>query len=543
MTYPLQHRASSLQQRHLRLALLAVILAVGAYFRAWHVRQPFVDAFSWRQASTAMIAENYYRTDPNILLPEVNWSGPGPNYQGREFQTVTYLASIIYRVLGQRDWIGRGIAGAFGLWGIFALYQLVRRVWDDEHATVAGATMAILPGSIFVERSFLPDPAMVALATTTVWLFVVWLQKNDFKYFVLAGIVGGWGFATKLPGLIVGLPMAYAALSSLGVRALTRPRTLRQLALLSTLMLTPVIAWYLWARHVALTYPPYHFAGEGNWLWNAGVSRWLHQGYFLPRLADHLSRWLWTPMIWMLVAIGTMLGASRLPTSQSVAVDDAVTGVRRAPLLFHWWLVAGAIFYVIGARELVDNPWNLHIVNPAAAALAALAIVRIANWCSARVSTGGKSVRWGMVALMLVVATITSRSRLLEMYTSYAQRGLALGVALERVSAPHDLVLTMASALGDPTPIYYARRRGWIFPPARNGHSWGEMPKDDRESIALLDSLRAQGASWLGVTIEQMEMLRAHPTLLAHVRSTSTPVETDSDFTIFRLHPVGLAKP
>ena len=105
------------------------------------------------------MAENYYRVNANIFMPQVNWVGPGPSYQGREFQTVTYITALLYRVLGEKDWLGRVVAIAFGLWGIFALYQLIRQVWSEAHGLAGAAVMAVLPGSVIVERSFLPDPA------------------------------------------------------------------------------------------------------------------------------------------------------------------------------------------------------------------------------------------------------------------------------------------------------------------------------------------------------------------------------------------------
>ena len=145
-----------------------------------------------------MMAENYYRTNWNIFYPEVNWNGPGPSYQGREFQTVTYIAALLYGVFGQQDWVGRSVVVAFGVWGIFALYQLVRRVWDEERALAGAAVMALLPGSIFIERSFLPDPAMVALVVTSLWMFVAYLQTERLRYLVLAGVIGAWGLLTKI---------------------------------------------------------------------------------------------------------------------------------------------------------------------------------------------------------------------------------------------------------------------------------------------------------------------------------------------------------
>src|SRR5512147_14438 len=202
------HQVSGFHSKsgHITLALIGILL-IASVLRFTQITQPFTDAFSWRETSVAMMAENYYRTNGNIFYPEVNWPGPGPNYQGREFQTVSYLASLLYPITGQQDWVGRSVAVLFGLWGIFALFHLVRRVWDDEHAVFSAAVMAVLPGSIIVDRSFLPDPVMVALVVTCVWMFVAYLQTEKMRYLILAALFGSWGFCTKIPGLIVGLPM------------------------------------------------------------------------------------------------------------------------------------------------------------------------------------------------------------------------------------------------------------------------------------------------------------------------------------------------
>jgi hypothetical protein len=79
---------------NLNASLLILILIFAAALRLRHIEQPLTDAFSWRQSSTAMMADNYYQRNRNILYPEVSWSGPGPSYQGREFQTVSYFTGL-----------------------------------------------------------------------------------------------------------------------------------------------------------------------------------------------------------------------------------------------------------------------------------------------------------------------------------------------------------------------------------------------------------------------------------------------------------------
>src|SRR5213595_49024 len=204
--------------------LLAGILVLGAVLRFNYITQPFTDVFSWRQASTAMMASNFYHRSWNIFYPEVNWTGPGPGYQGREFQTVSYIAALVYVFVGEHDWVGRSVATLFGLWGIFALYQLVRRVWNEQRALLSAAVMALLPGSIFIERSFLSDPAMVALMTTSIWMLIVYLQTDRLRFLLLSGVIGVWGVLTKPPGLVISFAMIYATLTILRFRHKLKPR-------------------------------------------------------------------------------------------------------------------------------------------------------------------------------------------------------------------------------------------------------------------------------------------------------------------------------
>jgi|GEM_PF-5561099 len=137
---------------------LIAILTLAAFFRLDLINQPFVDFVSWRQSDNATIADNFYRRNLNILYPEVSWNGLDPNYVGYEFQTLTYLAGLLYHFIGQHDWVDRIIPVLFGLWGIFALYQLICCVWDEKRALVSSAVMAFLPGSIYIERSCISDP-------------------------------------------------------------------------------------------------------------------------------------------------------------------------------------------------------------------------------------------------------------------------------------------------------------------------------------------------------------------------------------------------
>ncbi len=505
------------------MVILVAALAVGAALRMERIRQPYVDAFSWRQSSTAMIAGNFYRTNPNIFYPQVDWTGPGPGYQGREFQTVTYLASIGYRLFGQRDWIGRGVAIMFGLAGIIALYALVRRAWDEPRALASAWMLAVIPGAIFVDRSFLPDPAMVAFMTAAVWLWLCYLQTRTTGSLIGAGVLGALGGLTKIPGLIVGLPMLYAAVTMRGWRGLMRPRELLPALAGAALILLPVVAYYAWARHLALTYPPHHFAGAGNWLWDLGWARVLEHRFFLPGLANRATIWLWTMPVIVMLGAGLLLRPPRSKREQGT------------PWLFHWWLVGGAVLFLAGGRELVNNPWNLQILNPAVAALAAHALVTAAVFVGRHASARLSAL---VIAAALAAVVFYARPRLGWMYHPYAGPGRELGLALREVSEPGDLVVTIADAAPDPVAIFYSERRGWVFPPA---HTWGtgvDFP-EDADAIEIIEELRSLGARWFGIVTRTNDIDAERPGFARHLMDHTREHVRTADWVIFDLNAGG----
>jgi hypothetical protein len=73
-----------------------------------------------------------------------------------------------------------------------------------------------------------------------------------------------------------------------------RLRHLIRLMTASTVMLTPVLGYYVWAIHVSHAYPPYHVAAANNWVWDAGFGTWLKAGYFLPSVTS-IAKLLWGP--------------------------------------------------------------------------------------------------------------------------------------------------------------------------------------------------------------------------------------------------------
>ncbi len=480
--------------------ILSFILLLAFVLRLWGINQPYVDIIGWRQCSVAMMAENFFRVDPNIFFPAINWSGPGPGYNGREFQTISYIASLLYRLFGQHDAIGRCVALVFGLWGVFATYKLVEEVWDKRSGLAAAFLMAIMPSPILFDRSFIPDPVMVSLVVTGVWLLLVYLRSGSRKFIILAAVTLCLGFLTKIPGMLTGIAIAYALLyMTIDKRKLDLKRFV-PVVIAGVAILIVVAAYYLWARYLSTHYPPYHFAGSDGWVWSQGLVAWMQQGYFLDRFLYCAKDLLWGWPALCLFLVGIIFFNYREPALRREKADHEY---RKPVYLFHFWALGCIVFYAIGAQELVDNFWNFHIFSPVVAAFAARGLILLTTF-----GTRSKAfflIRFGVIVLILAWVNYPVWRYL---RTPFYQSEYEMGTALRNYRQDGEPVVVLGREFGSPVSIFYTRSKGWVFPPAGKD-DWASFPKDDTTAIRILKDLQRQGAGWFAVVAPQYEDIRS----------------------------------
>lgn len=515
---------------------LAAIIDAGFFLRLHHVRQPFVDNFSWRQASTAMMAANFYRGHWNIFMPQVDWTGPGPSYQGREFQLVTYTTALLWKVFGQRDAIGRLIGVFAGTWGLFAFFQLVRRVWDEDRALLSAGLLALMPGAVFIDRSFLPDPTMLSLLLTGSWLLVAWLLSTQ-RSTGLLGVALGFvvlAFLAKLPGLSILPALGYSVYAILQARGQWTREILPKALRIAALAMVPIVLYYAWAIYLGRTYPPFHIAGQGNWIRPDRLPEWLEAGYFLPSLWQNATVWLWTWPLLLLMAVGLLSTPS-----------DARVLRGQPKWFFHAWLVGGVVLWIIAAKELRSNVWNMHVLNPIAAAFGGLGLYRLACLPDGR-TRFGPPLSLALVTVAFAVLFFTAREARELMYRPDALPSRSMGLALRDLAKPDDLVVTIAHDVGDPIGIYYSGHRGWVFPPAGvpdNPH-WNKLPADPAISIRVLNELRQQGARWMAIAVTARDdspgregFWENHRDFVSYIDATCEFVAMNHEYVIYRIPP------
>jgi 4-amino-4-deoxy-L-arabinose transferase-like glycosyltransferase len=99
----------------------------------------------------------------------------------------------------------------FGVITVLVLYDLVRRCFGRIAGFVAGAALATTPITVAMSRHNNPDALVALCCVGALWFFVRALQDGRTRWIVLAGIMVGLGFETKMgialvvvPGIVLG---------------------------------------------------------------------------------------------------------------------------------------------------------------------------------------------------------------------------------------------------------------------------------------------------------------------------------------------------
>jgi len=443
-------------------ALLAIV-GFGAYFRLQYIQLPMAEKHSWRQITNADIARNFAEISMNILYPRVSWGGAGDAFVGMEFPLLQWIGAVFFKEFGVRDVICRGIAVAFSLATIVALYGLGRCLWNRAVGRGAAFLYAISPSAVFFGRTFLSDTPMVCFSAFGVWGFASYMKSGRRAPLVWGTLAAALACMVKVPAVIIFAPILVFAWT-VKRWALLRDR---QLLFGLAIVLVCTIGWYAHADVL------FHQTGLGEAIWHpsggyspdimaaAGptltVSHWSTLSQITDRefYATMLDRaWLLhlTPVGAVLVVIGLLMvrTPNRLMVDAwfaTVVLFILVTAEGNRYHEFHQLplLLPAAIYFGFAAQRAFDGDWLQRIapfglgVAVAAAILAAVGV-------------------WGIDQSRVV--------RELFRPDALDRRPIIAGRQLRDFTPTDALVITVEyDRYGGNSPIllYHARRRGWSF--------------------------------------------------------------------------------
>jgi hypothetical protein len=475
-----------------RFPPILLILALALGLRLVCLDSPTFGFHSWRQSDTAAVCRNFDPGGWRLLWPQIDWGGAGPGYVETECPIYCWAVAGVYAVFGEHVALARLVSIAGALAAIWFLYRTVDLCWGRRAALWGALIYAMLPLNVFYTRAIMPEPWMLGASAAGIYYFARWSRDGRALDLALSCIGICLACLIKLPSLCLGLPLLYLAWARLGPRALMTPA----LWIYAIGVMAPVALWYWHARQIYLdSHLTFGIFDTDKWgQMTPLLSRSFYANVFGGKvIAGHL-RYVGFP----LVLIGAALPCTR-------------PGER----MFHFWALAGLIFiFLVPIGNAVHEYYQLPLILPLAALM------------GRAVAAGWERHRPWMVAAVVALVFLSGVRYRYYLRDQDPARSphYALGLAVQQVSRPGELILTVDPSLpGDPTTLYHSRRKGWSL--------WPEKLPDP-----VLAQISTEGAKLaVGVT----ENFRDDPSgqWLEHLLATHAVIARTDAYFIVRLEP------
>ena len=127
-----------------------------------------------------------------------------------EFPLLQWLAAVLFRWIGESDLVCRGVAIAFSLATVVALFGLGRCLWGRAVGRGAAFLYATSPSAIS-GRAFISDTPMVCFSAFGVWGFASYLRTGRRGALVWGVVTAVLACMVKVPAVIILAPIVYLA--------------------------------------------------------------------------------------------------------------------------------------------------------------------------------------------------------------------------------------------------------------------------------------------------------------------------------------------
>ena len=251
--------------------IVSLIVLLGFLVRLYKINSPIADWHSFRQADTASVTRLYLENGIDLLHPKYHdisrvQSGifNPQGYRFVEFPVYNALNAIIssnFAFLTMEEW-GRVLSILFALISSVIVYLIARKLMGKWEALIALFFYLFIPFNIYFTRVVLPDPMAETTALISLWLFILFIEKDKNMYLLGSVLAFSLALLIKPYVFFYAFPMIYMAADKYGYKKLFKNKKLL-LALIATI--TPFVLWRIWMNKFPEGIPfwKWTFNGDG----------------------------------------------------------------------------------------------------------------------------------------------------------------------------------------------------------------------------------------------------------------------------------------
>ena len=417
--------------------MLVALLVLQCALHARYVGLPPSGFHTWRQTQVLSIARNYHDESMNLFEPRVDSRGPWSGVTGLEFPLPYYLMALGYEAFGFHHATHRLVMLLFSFVAMLGAYALGRALSGRPGWGLAAAAMLILD-PLFGYYSFVatPDVPMLGFLLLGFAALYRWSQTRRTRLLVAGS--AALSLAALLKVSSVALWPAAAILLARGGRG-ERTRQLPRVLAAVACGLLPVLAWYLWARHLSAVNHNHDFMLESKLPYPMAI---------VPGVARKvLLQWL--PEVYLSYP-QFMLALVGVFTLRRRGVSPAAAPLVAAAL--------GLLAYAVAVLPMLDM--HDYFMTPVVVPLLLLALLGL--WRIRELARTVHTARWALVVLLIATAVVGPWRALSRFERSRPDPDLLSMEARLPALIPDPHALVIAASDASPSIyLYFMHRKGW----------------------------------------------------------------------------------
>lgn len=416
--------------------LLSIILIFGFLVRLYKIDNPIADWHSWRQADTASVTRTYKERGINLLYPryhDISSIQTGIfnplGYRFVEFPVYNAVHALLSRnSLFSLEMWGRLLSVFCALVSAFFIYLVGKRLMGKAGGLLSAFFFAFIPYNVYFSRVILPEPMGVAFVVISMWLFLLYIEKEKTLYLYFSGIFFALSMLIKPFMVFYSVPLIYLLVRKYGLKNLfLNAKLLIRFLIFTLLAIAPFFLWRVWVNQYPSGIPFFDWAFNGDKI----------------RFRPSFWRWIFGERLGHLI-----LGSwGLIPFSLGI--------FKKAKDFFtHLALLGMLLYVVIVATANVRHDYYQIITIPAVSL--ALASGSLYLW---RGDGLNRFLSRTILIFSIFVMLITGALQVKEFYKINHPEIIEAGEALDRI-APKD-ALVVAPYNGDTAFLYQTKRWGW----------------------------------------------------------------------------------
>jgi len=433
---------TNLKKVRLCFLLAAIIIGSGIAVRLYKIDSPLADHQNWRQCDTASMARNFYLNGTSILSPQIDWGGDSSGLVESEFPLFQYVVSLLYRLAGQYDILGRLFSVFLFSLSAVIFYLIVQILYGEDCACASLFFFTFSPLSIYYSRTFMPEMLLIFFIVLSLYMLLLWKEGRKKYYFHLSALFFALALLVKL--LVLYLIVVFALIIYRDSSNLKKFR--ENILLFSSIALLPPIFWYVYAYFI------YQETGLTFGILSGGFLKFI-SGY------DWRSSLLYEKLIKRLfILMITPIGLITFCVGLLIEEKDS-----KRNWIYIWLTILPAVAILVAKGFYSHDYYLLPFLLP-------FSIIAGKGMMPVLQSSGTSVIAKAVVVLIFASAILFSGYYTLEgkMYMENGfynvdKRLLKTSEQIAGATSQNDLIIVAGSEAVTPVPslFYLSGRRGW----------------------------------------------------------------------------------